>query len=165
LIRDDGAFELLALIEGVEPNKQFVSNLQLVTKQRVELKRLLDESGGAEKNAEAIKTLESKLKENVGVMAKSYGYTLDTSFLYMPIESSLMKTGEDGKKSSVREIDSPSEYDRLQAMRTKYVAAHKAGSEKEEKDLAMQLMKDFGFNVKLNYTLDVRRAALYRKIR
>lgn len=163
MIREDGAYELLATIDGVEPNRQFVANLKLVTAQRLELKRLKDESEKGENNGEAIGALEKKLAENATVMLKNYGYSLNSNYLFLPVESSLMKVDGD-KKEIVMKIDTPTQYDRLQALRSQYAqAAQKSGGDSAEaKRLSLELMELYGFNVKMNYTLDIRKSALYR---
>lgn len=165
MIRDDGAYELLATIDGVEPNRQFVANLKLVTAQRLELKRLRDVTDKGEDHGEAISVLEKKLAENAAVMLKNYGYSLNSNYLFMPVESSLMKVDGD-KKEMVMKMDTPTQYDRLQALRSQYAqAAQKSGGDSAEaKGFSLELMESYGFNVKLNYTLDIRKSALYRNV-
>lgn len=164
-MRDDGSYELLAIIEGVEPNRQFISNLQLVTAQQLELKKLKDQSGNSAENVDKMHALEKKLRENAEFMVKNYGYSLSYNYLFIPVESSLMKVvGE--KKELVRNFDSPSDYERLQGMRAKYseLASKDEESVVDAGRLAVTLMEEFDLNVKADHTFDVRKGALYRKL-
>lgn len=165
LVRSEGFYELLAIIEGVEPNRQFISNLQLVTAQRLELKKLKDQSGNSAENADKMHALEKKLRENAEFMVKNYGYSLSSNYLFIPVESSLMKVvGE--KKELVRNFDSPSDYERLQGMRAKYseLASKDEEGQVEAGRLAVKMMEEFGLSVKADHTFDVRKGALYRKL-
>ena len=165
LVKSDGSFELLAIIKGVEPNRQFVSNLHLVTAQRLELKRLKEQADKASKDAGKAPALEKKLRANSDFMVKNYGYSLAHNYLFIPIESSLMRVDGE-KKELVRKMDSPTEYDELQALREQYgEAVRKDGRQSVSvKGLALKLMHEFDFNVESSYTLDVHKGALYKKV-
>jgi hypothetical protein len=165
LVRIDGSYELLAVIEGVEPNRQFVENLQIVTVQKGQLKKLMDETEGDGGNSEKIEVLEKKLRENAILMTKTYGYNLTDSYLFIPVESSLMKVAGE-KKQLIREFEAPTDYEKLQGMRAEYSALVRKRGEgtSEAVKLAQELMEAYGFDVKLNYALDVQKGALYRKV-
>ena len=175
LVRDDGAFELTAVIDGVEANRRFVANLKLVAKQRqeIEVKKrhlaALSEGSVEEKAAfeSSIKGLEKTLQSNDDVMRRTYGYSSSSNFLLIPVEADLFAV-EDGVKGQtpVYEIRVTSEYDRLQDLRNRYDAATRDGAEKSTlaDKLATQLNKEFGFNIRSNYTLDIRKGTLYRRV-
>jgi hypothetical protein len=165
LVRNDGSYELLAVIEGVEPNRLFVSNIQIVTAQRAQLKKLKDQSEADGDHSEEIETLEKKLRENAEYMVKTYGYSISANYLFIPVESSLMKVVGD-KKELIREFDSPSDYQKLQDMRTKYTELLRKNGEgsTEASKLAGKLAENYGFNVKKKHILEVQKGVLYRKL-
>ena len=70
IVRNDGSFELLAIIEGLEPNRQFANNLQLIANQRASLKKLKEQADKTEEDTQKTETLEKKLKENADMMLK-----------------------------------------------------------------------------------------------
>lgn len=175
LVRDDGAFELTAVIDGVEVNRRFVANLKLVAKQRedIEVKKrqfaALPEESVEERAAfeSSIKDLEKALQSNDDVMKRTYGYSLSSNFLLIPLEADLFEVKEGVKgQTPVHEIRATGEYDRLQDLRNRYDAATRAEAEKSTlaDTLATQLNKEFGFNIRSNYTLDIKKGALYRKV-
>lgn len=165
VVREDGAYELLATIEGEEPNRRFIANLKLVTAQRSELKRLRAESEKGEDHGDVIKALERKLAENSEFMSKNYGYSLRFNYLFIPVESALVKV-EGDETELVRKIESPAEYDRLESLRSEYAKVEsKSGADSAAaKKVKLKLAEEFGFDVGSNYKLVVKKGVLYRKV-
>jgi hypothetical protein len=165
IVRNDGSFELLVIIEGLEPNRQFVNNLQLIANQRASLKKLKEQADKTEEDTQKTETLEKKLKENADMMLKLYGYNISADYIFIPMHSSLVKVVDD-KKERIRNFDTPNAYNKLKVMHGKYAALEAKGGESsaEAQAIAEKLMKEFSFDVKSNCTIEINKSALYRKV-
>lgn len=165
LVKNDGAFELLAVIDGADANQQFIKNLQIVKAQQMALKQLKDQNDKSDESKKKVEDLEKKLQENTAQMVKLYAYNPASDYIFVPVKSALVKT-VDNKKQLIKRLDSPSEHNKLLAMRAKYAAAKKKDGENsaEAQELAKKLMQEFSCDVKSNCEVDVNKGALYRKI-
>jgi co-chaperonin GroES (HSP10) len=165
LVNNDGSFELLAVIDGAEANKQFVKNLDIVRAQKVILKKLNDETEKTDETKQKIADVEKKLQENTDLMAKIYAYKADSDYLFIPVRSALVKVVDD-KKELIKKIESPKTHHELQGMRAKYAELSKKDGESstEVQALAAELLKEFNYDVKLKYEIEIGKGVLYRKV-
>jgi hypothetical protein len=69
LVNNDGAFQLLTLIEGADANQQFKKNLDIVRVQRIALKKLNEQTDKTDEVKQKIEGIEKKLKENTDLRA------------------------------------------------------------------------------------------------
>lgn len=177
LIREDGAYDMLAMIEGVEPNKRFIANLRLVERQRALIREKLkaypegtdfsDEAFRETEQGKELAGLERTLAKNAEFMAKNYGYALGRNYLLVPIECDLFEEKvKDGEKSNVlvREIRSGPAYERLQELRNRHTKARKENDREEALRTSVALRKEFSFDVEKKYNMDIRKSLLYRKL-
>lgn len=164
-VNNEGAYELLAVIEGSEANKQFVKNLDIVRTQKIILKKLNDEAEKTDETKKKIADVENKLKENTDLMAKIYGYKADLDYIYIPARSALVKLVDD-KKELIKKIESPKTHQKLQGMRAKYAELSKKDGETsaEVQALAANLLKEFNCDVKSKYEIEIGQGVLYRKV-
>ncbi len=165
LVNNDGSFELLAVIDGADANKQFVKNLDIVRAQKVVLKKLNDETEKTDETKQKIADIEKKLQENTDLMAKIYGYKADLDYIYIPARSALVKLVDD-KKELIKKIESPKTHQKLQGMRSKYAELSKKDGESsaEAQALAAELLKEFNYDVKSKYEIEIGKGVLYRKV-
>lgn len=165
LINNDGAYELLAVIEGAEANRQFVKNLQLIKAQGVAVKQLKDQADKTDEVKKKTEELEKKLQENTAMMVKIYAFNASADHMFLPVRSTLVKVTGD-KKEVIKNMDSPAEHHNLQAMRGKYAELTKKDGENsaEAQTLAKNLMLDFNCDVKSAHEIEIHKGALYRKV-
>jgi hypothetical protein len=177
LIREDGAYEMIAMIEGVEPNKRFVANLRLVERQRALIREkrkgfpegtdFSDEAFRETEPGKELTQIEQSLIKNAEFMVKNYGYVLGQDYLLIPIECDLFEEKvKDGEKSKVlvKEIRSGGSYERFQDLRNRYTEAKKKENREEALRLSAELRKEFSFDVEMKYNMDIRKSLLYRKL-
>jgi hypothetical protein len=168
IVRDDGVFELVTLIEGAKSNQEFISNFRVVRAQREKLLQHGSENTPAQSpdRGEDYEALGTKFRDNVELMKTAYGYDLKHQFLYLPFESVLHEVRGDDKVP-VKRLLSPDSYDRLQELRRKYSEAVESSSADSSSALALAdvLRVEFGFDVQKNYLLDVERGGLYRSLK
>jgi hypothetical protein len=177
LIRNDGAYDMIAMIEGVDANQRFIANLRIVESQRSEIRKKRAEAPeGTDFASEEFKNsafgkelaeLEQKLLNNAELMAKNYGYQTGRDYLLMPIECDLFTEEPlEGRKSKilVREIRSGEAYERLHDLRTRFAQAEKEGDAQEAARIASTLARDFSFDVGAKYTMEIKKSLLYRKV-
>lgn len=171
MVRDDGVFELISVIEGIQPNRRFQASLNLIDKQRELLhqaKSNLKQNQEDPERLDAVEKLNDLLQSNIAQMVETYGYSPNHNYILVPLEADLYEIMS-GKAERVRvsEIRSPAGYDRLQALRSSYEATAReeaSNSKPSVKELAEQLQKEFSFNVGSDYNLEIRKGALYRKL-
>lgn len=103
----------VATLNGVQANKDFQANLQLVQTQRqgvVEMNADMEKEKDAKKKAELKKKVDAalaKLNENNSAMAKAYGFSLERNYV-MEIETShlyVYATDEEAAKAAKLEAD------------------------------------------------------------
>lgn len=166
LVNQGGAYELLAIIEGVDATAQFAKNLQLLKAQRASLRQLKEQTDQNDEVKKKTGDLEKKLEENIALMLKIYGYKTSSVHIFLPARSALVKV-TDGKKELIRVIHSPAEHNKLQSMRAKYAELTKKGEadSDEARALEQKLIEEFGYDVKSTYKINIHKAALYRKVK
>lgn len=165
LVNKGGAYELLAIIEGVDATAQFAKNLQLLNAQRAALKQLKEQADQSDEVKKKTGDLEKKLEQNIALMLKIYGYKTSAEHMFLPTRSALVKVA-DGKKELIKVIHSPAEHRKLQSMRAKYAELTKNGeaNSDEARTLEQKLIEEFSYDVKSTYKINVHKAALYRKV-
>lgn len=180
LIRDDGAYNLVASIDGAGANKQFIANLQAVNVQRHALGELTKKLTALPKTtppderselARRAAEVEAELVKNMEFMTKSYGYTIHQNYLFVPIKANILKKSmtaagkpneDENSATLVKSIDSKEAYEHFEALRAKYVKEVGEGGDRAgAQEAADQLLSDYAFDVKGNYILQIAKGALY----
>lgn len=183
IVRDDQAFQLVALIEGAAANTQFISNLQVIGQQRrlladarQQLEALPKSAVEAERTAlqNQISQLDARLTLNMQFMTKTYGYSVEHNYLLVPVNAALLEKGVDaeGKPSEdeakatlVAEFLTSESYDELQALRDRVGRLAADPAKADDLAAARALLKDkFGFDTAKHYILQVRKGALYASL-
>ncbi|MFD2257666.1 hypothetical protein ACFSSA_13365 [Luteolibacter algae] len=183
LVRDDGSYNLIAIIDGAGANKQFISNLQVINVQRQALgeirtkvaslpKESADEKAQYTKRAAEI---EASLVKNMEFMTKSYGYSIQHNYLLIPVKANILEKAKDeeGKPSDdetkatlVKNILSTEEYDHFEQLRQSYAKeSGEGGDSAKAEEVAGQLKVDYSFDVKGNYILQITKGALYASVK
>lgn len=165
LVNKDGAFRLLTVIDGVEPNERFVSNLRLVQAQRAVIGKLEQEAAKSEETEQKLGEIRAKLENNTKLMAEIYGYDAKADYAFFALRSAIVRD-DGGKKVLVKNIDSPKRHQELHLLLGKHgalVAQEGEGSE-QAKAVAAELLEDFGFDLNAGHKLEVARGALYLKV-
>ncbi|MBL48066.1 MAG: hypothetical protein CMP28_03830 [Roseibacillus sp.] len=128
-----GNYQLVAVIEGEEPNRALTSSLQVVGAQRQRLLGLsaqydrLPASSLQQRELIAGEILKARqtLASNLQYMAANYGYSLQYNYRLVPHSASLLllSTGADGTPATqlVHEFDDAASYERFQKMRDDYL--------------------------------------------
>lgn len=180
LVREDGAYNLVAAIDGPDANKQFIANLQVINAQRQALGEVTRKRTALPKNtppeeraqlAGRAGEIEASLVKNMEFMTKSYGYSIHHNYLLIPLKANILEKSmaEDGKPSEdeslatlVKSIESTQAYEHFEALRTTYAKESREGGDPAlAKDAADQLLADYGFKVQGNYILQIAKGALY----
>jgi hypothetical protein len=174
IVRDDGAYELVAMLEGAEANQRFSEDLKKIGRQREELGRLEAQwktapAGSSDRVAidSSLTSVRKSLAANLDTMMKTYGYSVDANHTLVPLESELHQISVNGVSERVREIRTPADYDRLQALRAQYEMAAKSGdpASADAAAIAGQLKREFSFDVTGHYNIRIIKGALYRKVK
>jgi hypothetical protein len=180
LVREDGAYNLVAAIDGPGANKQFIANLQVINAQRQALGELtrkltaLPKNTPSDERAQLSKRageIEAGLVKNMEFMTKSYGYSIHHNYLLIPLKANILEKSisEDGKPSEdeslatlVKSIESSQAYEHFEALRAAYARESREGGDPAlAQDAAEQLLSDYGFKVQGNYILQISKGALY----
>jgi len=187
LVRDDGAYELIAVIDGAGANKQFIANLQVINGQRQGLGELRSKIASLPKSAAAsekagleskAKEIEGRLTSNMEFMAKNYGYSVSRNYILMPLQANLLEKAKDeegkfiedeSRATLVKTLGSTEEYDAFELLRRQHVEALQKkekgqGTAKEAEALGKRLVDEFGFKAGGNYALQITKGALYAKV-
>lgn len=183
IIRNNQAYQLVAIIEGAPTNTQFIQNLQIVGQQRRALGELRKKLAGLPKTAPVseaqaieaqIEQINTRLTSNMEFMTKNYGYSVQHNYLLSPIQSALLlksidengKPIEDESKATlVAEFHTPEAYEELQALRQRALALGSDESKKDEfEKVKAELQDKYGFEVGKHYLLQVRKGALYATV-
>lgn len=183
IVRNNQAYQLVAIIEGAPTNTQFIQNLQIVGQQRRALGELRKKLAALPKTspvseAQAIEAqieqINTRLTSNMEFMTKNYGYSVQHNYLLSPIQSALLlkSIGEDGKPiedeakaTLVAEFHTPEAYEELQNLRQRAIAIGSDPEKKEEfEKLKTELQEKYGFEVGKHYLLQVRKGALYATV-
>ena len=188
LVRDDGAYQLVAVIDGAGANRQFIANLQVINSQRQALGDFRSkiaalpknsskaESGDLEKKS---KDVEALLTANMEFMKKNYGYSASDNYILIPLHAEILEKGNDDKGNVsedaahgklVKVIDSTEGYERFERMRAQYLESLRkkdtdASSEETAKQCAEQLEREFAFKAGGNYILQIVKGVLYSKVK
>lgn len=184
LVRDDGSYSLIAIIDGAGANKQFISNLQVINVQRQALGELRNKVSSMPKSAtdsersgltKRAAEIEASLVKNMDFMTKSYGYSTDQNFLLVPLKANVLEKGKDEegnfsedetKGSLVKTINSTEAYEHFESLRAEYSAAAAEGGDTEKaEETAGALKSEYSFDVKGNYILQIIKGALYAKMK
>jgi hypothetical protein len=183
LIRDQQAYQLVAIIEGADANAQFINNLQVLGQQR----RLLAELGQklaalpetapeAERDPlqKQIAELDSRLNQNLQFMVKTYGYSIQSNYLLTPVQSVLLQKAveadgkiieDEAKARLVLELQTAEAYDAFQQLRQKAgVLGADPAQAGEFAKVKAQLKEIYDFDVAGHYFLQVRKGALYATV-
>ncbi|MEN9841139.1 MAG: hypothetical protein RL376_939 [Verrucomicrobiota bacterium] len=176
IVRDQQAYQLVAVIEGADANTQFINNLQVIGQQRrllAELTQKLAATPEAERAPvqQQLTELDARLTQNLQFMTKTYGYSVQSNYLLSPVQSVLLqkaveadgKVSEDATKATlVAELQTPEAYDSLQQLRQKAgVFGQDASKASDFEKVKVELKETFGFEVTGHYFLQVRKGALY----
>ncbi len=180
IVRDQQAYQLVAVIEGADANTQFINNLQVIGQQRQllaelgqKLASLPKTTSEAERAAvqQQLTELDARLTQNMQFMAKTYGYSVQNNYLLTPVQSVLLqkaveadgKVSEDETKATlVAELQTAEAYDSLQQLRQKAgVFGQDAAKAADYEKVKAELKETFGFEVTGSYFLKVRKGALY----
>lgn len=189
LVRDDGAYRLIAVIDGAEANKRFLANLQVVNAQRQALAGLRAKiaappapsaAGAAKADLEAqAKEIETRLTANLEFMVKNYGYSAQCNYILVPLRANLLEKArdsagkvveDDNRATLVKVLGSTGEYDAFESLRAQQIEAqHKKESGGDDGGaadaLAKRLSDEFGFRAGGgNYVLRIIKGALYSKV-
>lgn len=183
IVRNNQAFQLVAIIEGAPTNTQFIQNLQIVGQQRRALGELRKKLAALPKSspvseAQAIEAqiqqIDTRLTSNMEFMTKNYGYSVQHNYLLSPIQSALLlkalddegKPIEDEAKATlVAEFHTPEAYEELQSLRQRALALGADESKKDEfEQVKTELNEKYGFEVGKHYLLQVRKGALYATV-
>lgn len=182
LIRDDGSYSLIAVIDGAGANKQFISNLQVVNVQRQALgeirTKIASMTKDSEEKSQLIKRtgeIEASLVKNMEFMTKSYGYSIQHNYLLIPIKANILQKGKDDegkfsedetKATLMKSIHSTEAYEHFESLRQTYTKESAEGGDKAKADeAAAQLEAEYGFDVKGNYILQITKGALYANVK
>jgi hypothetical protein len=184
LVRDDGAYNLVAAIDGPGANKQFIANLQVINAQRQALGELTKKLTALPKNtppeertqlSKRAGEIEASLVKNMEFMTKSYGYSIHHNYLLIPLKANILEKSmtEDGKPiedealaTLVKSIESTQAYEHFEALRATYVKeSGEGGNPQSAQEAADQLLADYGFKVKGNYILQIAKGALYASVK
>lgn len=182
LVRDDGSYNLIAVIDGAGANKQFISNLQVINVQRQALGEIRTKLASLPKDSEEKSQLtkrggeiEASLVKNMEFMTRNYGYSIDHNYLLIPAKANILAKGMDdeGKPSEdetkatlVKSIGSTDAYEHFESLRQTYSKEAANGGDQEKADEAAELLKaEYGFDVKGNYILQITKGALYANVK
>lgn len=184
LVRDNGSYNLIAVIDGAGANKQFISNLQVINVQRQGLGELrtkisaMPKSAAESEKAQLTKRaaeVEASLVKNMEFMTKSYGYSVQHNYLLIPLKANILEKGSDdeGKPSEdetkgklVKTINSTEAYEHFEALRKEYSSSAAKEDEMTKADEAADTLKsEYGFDVKGNYILQITKGALYANVK
>ena len=128
-----GDYQIVAVIEGEEANRELTSGLQIIGAQRqrlLALSRQYDQTPAAsiqQRELIAGEILKSRnlLSKNLRFMRAKYAYSLQFNYRLIPHTASLflISTGEDGKPSpeKIHEFTDSASYERFQKMRDDYL--------------------------------------------
>tara|TARA_B100001057_G_scaffold172165_1_gene172936 strand:- start:48 stop:1103 length:1056 start_codon:yes stop_codon:yes gene_type:complete len=128
-----GDYQIVAVIEGEEANRELTSGLQIIGAQRqrlLALSRQYDQTPAAsiqQRELIAGEILKSRnlLSKNLRFMRAKYAYSLQFNYRLIPHTASLflISTGEDGKPSpeKIHEFTDSALYERFQKMRDDYL--------------------------------------------
>lgn len=195
-----GDYTLVSVIEGGDLNQQLTKNLQLVTLQRKQLKSLATQfeqvpvSGTQQREliAGQINEVRNALRGNLQLMAKSYAYSLDYSYLRIAHQVSLLiKKQVDGKvyqqlehefktAAEFREFKKKSDAylrlkmelaqeDKLQASNPDQQGLSKDGTaivSRDKDEVARkreEMMSSYNFDPERQYDLQYNKTALYAR--
>lgn len=183
IVRNNQAYQLVAIIEGAPTNTQFIQNLQIVGQQRRALGELRKKLAALPKTAPVsdaqaieaqIEQINTRLTSNMEFMTKNYGYSVQHNYLLSPIQSALLlkSVDEDGKPiedeakaTLVAEFHTPEAYEELQNLRQRALAIGADEEKKEEfEKLKAELLEKYSFEVGKHYLLQVRKGALYATV-
>lgn len=182
LVRDDGSYNLIAVIDGAGANKQFISNLQVVNVQRqalgevrTKIASMPKDSGEKTQLTKRADEIDASLVKNMKFMTKSYGYSVQHNYLLIPIKASILQKGKDvegnfsddeSKASVVNDIISTEVYEHFESLRQTYSKnAAEGGDQAKANEAATQLLTDYDFDVKGNYILQITKGALYADVK
>lgn len=128
-----GDYQIVAVIEGEEANRELTSGLQIIGAQRqrlLALSRQYDQTPAAsvqQRELIAGEILKSRnlLAKNLRFMRAKYAYSLQFNYRLIPHTASLflISTGEDGKPNpeKIHEFTDSALYERFQKMRDDYL--------------------------------------------
>ena len=128
-----GDYQIVAVIEGEEANRELTSGLQIIGAQRqrlLALSRQYDQTPAAsiqQRELIAGEILKSRnlLSKNLRFMRAKYAYSLQFNYRLIPHTASLflISTGEDGKPNpeKIHEFTDSALYERFQKMRDDYL--------------------------------------------
>ncbi|MCH7224495.1 hypothetical protein [Haloferula sp. A504] len=172
LVRDDGAYQMVSIIDGVAANHRFMAAVRFVREQG---ERLVKEDGKGEPEGgeakEGVPTQET-YRRNQEILLETYGFKPGGDHLMMPVRSTLYEVSDAGSgegaevtRSKVMELDSIEAYELLQKLREDYARlSAEAGGEGKATEVAERLRSGFGFDVTRKYELEVSKTVLFQKV-
>ena len=128
-----GDYKLVAVVEGAEANRKLTSSLQVIGSQRqhlLSLSRQYDQTPATslqqrELIAGEILKARSTLAQNLGFMAKNYGYSLNFNYRLVPHAASLLLVSAAGDTPSsltlVHQFKDATSYERFQRLRDEFL--------------------------------------------
>lgn len=188
LVRDDGSYNLVAIIDGAAANRQFIANLQVINSQRQALGEFRAKIAALPKNAPQVasedlgkksKDVEALLTANMEFMRKNYGYSALDNYILVPLHAEILEKGKDEKGNVsedaahgklVKVIDSTEGYERFERLRAQQIEALRkkdvdASTDEIAKQCAARLDEEFGFKAGGNYILQIVKGVLYSKVK
>lgn len=183
LVREDGAYNLVAAIDGPGANRQFIANLQIINAQRQALGEVTKKLSALPKNtppaerkhlAERAGEIEASLVKNMDFMTKSYGYSIHHNYLLVPLKANILEKSltaegkpcdDEAHATLVSSIESTQAYEHFEALRAVYVKeSGEGGNPTKAQEVADQLLSDYSFNVQGSYILQIAKGALYASV-
>ncbi|MFC4994098.1 hypothetical protein [Rubritalea tangerina] len=188
-----GNYTLVSVIEGAQLNQQLTDNLQIVRSQRQQLAQLAQQFD--QTSAEAVQQREliagqinqvkMSLQNNLRVMAQSYSYSLNHTYLRVPHVVSLLAVNEaDGQVQSkvVHTFESADAYEAFQKMNDVYQRLrleeqkqYQEGADKETGEAVAfkpseqlskkqeEMIKLYSYDPERQYFLQFEKTAFYAK--
>lgn len=194
VLKDPGGdYGLVAVVEGPEANRKLAENLQIIGLQRQRLLVLARQLDALPADAQAqrallneqVQQVRASLKQNLGYMAKTYGYSLQFNYRLVAHAATLLRgtTGEDGTTTTavVHEFKDATSYENFQALREDYLLQtvaeakeqHAAAVEADEdrpfepsaglQAMAGDLKALYDYDPTTDYQIDIEKSALYAR--